>query len=140
MTRSRLWLLAVVPILALVIVATQHFALAQSSDSGSLRGFTGCGDLHEHYVKLAVASAQEEQYIEEEAADDEFDTDLPQTGGDGDAMADDSDGFEREEAAEEESSAPSDEGEVSETGTNVQERGVDESDIIKTDGTHFYIL
>ena len=35
---------------------------------------------------------------------------------------------------------PVDEGEVSETGTNIQERGVDESDIIKTDGTHFYIL
>ena len=31
-------------------------------------------------------------------------------------------------------------GRFSETGTNVQERGVDESDIIKTDGTHFYIL
>ena len=48
-----------------------------------------------------------------------------------------------EEEAEEEAVAEetaSDEGEVSETGTNVQERGVDESDIIKTDGTYFYIL
>ena len=135
MNRSRIWLLAVVPILALGIVATQHFALAQSSESGSLRGFTGCGDLHEHYVKLAVASAQEEQYIEEEEAVEDDVGPFPSTGADG------GDSIEREEAAEEAADeSAADEGEVSETGTNVQERGVDESDIIKTDGTHFYIL
>ena len=132
MIRSRLWLLAAAPILAVAIVATQHFALAHSSDSATLRGFATCGELHEHYVKLAVASAQEEQYAEEEEAEEE-------------AMADD--GALSQDSAEEGAAefpatggGPDDQGEVSETGTNVQERGVDESDIIKTDGTHFYIL
>lgn len=133
MIRSHLWLLAAVPILALAIVATQHFALAQNSESPRLRGFDSCGDLHRHYVRLSVASAQEDQYSEvEEEAEEE-------------AAADEDSFFDGET---EESSAefpatgggPEDEGEVSETGTNVQERGVDESDIIKTDGTYFYIL
>ncbi len=132
MIRSRLWLLAAAPILAVAIVATQHFALAHSSDSATLRGFATCGELHQHYVKLAVASAQDDQYAEEEEAEEE-------------AMADDgalSQGSAEEGAAEFPATGggPDDEGEVSETGTNVQERGVDESDIIKTDGTHFYIL
>ncbi len=43
-------------------------------------------------------------------------------------------------AAATQSSAPADQGEVSETGTNVQERGVDESDIVKTDGKYLYVL
>jgi uncharacterized secreted protein with C-terminal beta-propeller domain len=136
MTRSRLWLLAAVPILAVAIVATQHFAQAQTSDSATLRGFASCGELHEHYVTLSVASVQEDHFevdeeAEEEAMADDFS--FPQTGGDG---------FEEEDVAAEEAedSFAADEGEVSETGTNIQERGVDESDIIKTDGTHFYIL
>ena len=132
MTRSRLWLLAAVPILAAAIISTQHFVMAQSSDSPVLRGFNTCAELHDHYVELSVASAQEERFIEEEEAEE-------------DAMADDDAQFEDvadESAAEFPASGggPEDEGEVSETGTNVQERGVDESDIIKTDGTHFYIL
>lgn len=131
MTRSRLWLIVLVALLGVAIVATQHLALAQSTESPALRGFQTCGELHDHYVKLAVASAQEE-YVEEEAEEEE-------------AMADDDSfvGGETEESAAEfpaTGGGPDDEGEVSETGTNIQERGVDESDIIKTDGLHFYIL
>ena len=129
MTRTRLWLLAVAPILAVAIIATQHFVLAQTADSATLRGFKTCGDLHEHYVKLSLNPITEESYEEEEAEEE--------------AVADSEDSFasEEAEAVSDEAEAPaSDEGEVSETGTNVQERGVDESDIIKTDGTHFYIL
>ncbi|MCY4619334.1 MAG: beta-propeller domain-containing protein [Chloroflexi bacterium] len=135
MTRSRLWLLALAPILAVAIIATQHYVLADSTDSTDLRGFKTCGDLHEHYVKLSLNSITEQRYEdEEEAAADDF-NDFPATGADG------GDAIEREEAAQEEAEeTASDEGVVSETGTNVQERGVDESDIIKTDGTHFYIL
>ncbi|MDE2966731.1 MAG: beta-propeller domain-containing protein [Chloroflexota bacterium] len=127
MTRSRLWLLAIAPLLAVAVVATQHFALAQSSDSPTLRGFNTCSDLHEHYLQLSIASAKEERYIQDEFEAEE------------EAMADDADA-----SAEAEFPAtgggPDDEGEVSDTGTNIQERGVDESDIIKTDGTHFYVL
>lgn len=133
MTRSRLWLLALAPLLAVAVVATQHFALAQTSDSPSLRGFNSCAELHDHYVKLSVASAQEEQEVEEEeeeAAAEEDDGGFDDLGRGGDVAA--------EEAVAADEAA--DEGEVSETGTNIQERGVDESDIIKTDGAHFYIL
>ena len=46
---------------------------------------------------------------------------------------------EAEEAADE-SETLADEGERSETGTNIQVSGVDEPDVIKTDGQHFYVL
>ncbi len=136
MTRSRLWLLAIAPILIVSVLATQHFVLAQTSPS--IRSFASCGDLHAHYVKLAVEGLGQEQYEEEEGmlADEDSSSDFPATWGGRDEPA-------AEEEAEEEAVAEetaSDEGEVSETGTNVQERGVDESDIIKTDGTYFYIL
>ena len=45
---------------------------------------------------------------------------------------------EAEEAAEEE--AAEEGGERSDTGTNIQVSGVDEPDVIKTDGQHFYVL
>ena len=132
MTRSRLWLLAAVPILAVAIVATQHFALAQTTESAVLRGFQTCGELHDHYVKLAIASAQEEQVILEEAEQEE-------AAAEDDALFDDGAADSTAEFPAT-GGGPADEGEVSETGTNIQERGVDESDIVKTDGTHFYIL
>ncbi|MDE2891217.1 MAG: beta-propeller domain-containing protein [Chloroflexota bacterium] len=133
MTRSRLWMIALAPLLAVGVLATQHFALGQSSDPVALRGFESCAALHDHYVKLSLQSVQEEEYAEEQAAEeavaDQSDSGFPQSGAAEDSSA-------RDEAA----AVAADEGEVSETGTNVQERGVDESDIIKTDGTHFYIL
>ncbi len=132
MTRSRFWIIAIVPVLAIAVVATQHFAFAQSSDSAILRGFNGCAELHDHYVRLAVASAEEERYEEEAEAEEE-------AAFEEDAMADDS-GVGGDVEAPTTGTGPADEGEVSDTGTNIQERGVDESDIIKTDGTHFYIL
>ncbi len=134
MTRSRLLLVALAPLIAVGVLATQHFAFAQSGDSATLRGFTTCAELHEHYLKLSIQSAREDAYeveeeAEEEAMADDSDAGFPQTGGGPEAAA-----------GEDATSVPADQGEVSETGTNVQERGVDESDIIKTDGTHFYIL
>ncbi len=133
MTQSRLWLLALAPILAVAIIATQHYVLAHSTDSVQLRGFNTCEELHERYVELSLNSITEEQY-EDEAVADDFGP-FPAT------SVDDEDAIEREQAVEQEAEeTASDEGVVSETGTNVQERGVDESDIIKTDGTHFYIL
>ncbi len=135
MIRSLLWLLALAPLIAVGVLATQHLAVAQSDDSATLRGFSTCGELHDHYLKLSIQSAREDVYeVEEEAeeeamADDDADSGFPESGGSEEAVA-------REEAEV----GGADEGEVSETGTNVQERGVDESDIVKTDGTWFYIL
>ena len=133
MTRSRLWLIVLVALLGVAIVATQHLALAQSTESPALRGFQTCGELHEHYVRLAVASAQEDRYVEEEEEAEE------EAAAEEDALFDD---VAEDSAAELPATGggPEDEGEVSDTGTNIQERGVDESDIIKTDGLHFYIL
>lgn len=45
----------------------------------------------------------------------------------------------QEEAAQEEEQAE-ESGERSDTGTNIQVSGVDEPDVIKTDGEHFYVL
>ena len=132
MARSRLWIIAIAPVLAVAVVATQHFALAQSSEAPALRGFNSCAELHDHYLRLAVASAEEERYEEEAEAEEE-------AASEEDAMADDS-GVGGDVELPDTGTGPVDEGEVSETGTNIQERGVDESDIIKTDGTHFYIL
>ena len=131
MTRSRLWLLAIAPILAVAIVATQHFADAQSQTSPALRGFDTCAELHEHYMRLAEESAYEKEQVEyevEEQAEVEAMSEADVATREDDAFVEDA------------STSPSDDGEVSETGTNVQERGVDESDIIKTDGTYVYIL
>ena len=133
MTRTRLWLAALAALVAIAMVATQHFALAQTSEGPTLRSFNTCGELHEHYVRLAVASAQEDRYVEEEEEAEE------EAAAEEDALFDD---VAEDSAAELPATGggPEDEGEVSDTGTNIQERGVDESDIIKTDGSHFYIL
>ncbi|MDE2986727.1 MAG: beta-propeller domain-containing protein [Chloroflexota bacterium] len=119
--------------LTAAILATQHFALAQSTDSPTLRGFADCAALHDHYVRLAIASAQEEQVILEEEEQEE------EAFAEEDAMADDAP-LSGDAELPNTGTGPVDEGEVSDTGTNIQVRGVDESDIIKTDGMHFYIL
>ena len=124
--RRRRWFLAVVPLMIATIVAAQLFAFSGSAAARPLRGFSSCGDLLAFYQEQARQSQNGGPYygIEvQEAAEAEA------------AVT--------EEAVADESaaaSAPADQGEVSETGTNVQERGVDESDIIKTDGAYLYIL
>ncbi|MDE2744462.1 MAG: beta-propeller domain-containing protein [Chloroflexota bacterium] len=133
MIRSRLWLIVLVALLGVAVVATQHLALAQSTEAPALRRFNTCAELHDHYVRLAVASAEEERYEEEAVAEEE------EAAFEEDAMADDS-GVGGDAELPNTGTGPVDEGEVSDTGTNIQERGVDESDIIKTDGAHFYIL
>lgn len=140
MNRSRLWLIAVAPLLTVAIIATQHLAFAQSTSDPGLQGFSSCSELHQRYLELALAEAPPYHHFEEDSILDESAL-FPQTGG-GEEWEAEAEAAEEEVAAAEDSaeSAPGDGGEVSETGTNIQERGVDESDIIKTDGTHFYIL
>ena len=126
--RRRRWFLAVVPLMIAAIVAAQLFAFSGSAAARPLRGFSSCGDLLNYYQEQARRSQNDGPYygIEvQEAAEAEVQAATTE-----EAMADDS-------AA---TSAPADQGEISETGTNVQERGVDESDIIKTDGAYLYVL
>ena len=136
MTSRRPWILLALPLLAAVIAIPPLFAATGSAAATTLRGFSSCAELHAHYVEQSL-----EWYSSDPYADDVY----PQSG-----LSDDA-AWEEEEAAEEEAadvadaadavvSPPADEGETSETGTNVQERGVDESDIIKTDGTYIYVL
>ena len=140
MPRFRLWPITAAVLLASALVATQHFALADATASVALRGFESCEELHAHYVERA-RSATDDRYFDswetEEAEEEEAET------------AEAEEGMPENAPAEVESAvadsamsadAPVDLGETSETGTNVQERSVDESDIIKTDGSHFYIL
>ena len=121
--RRRRWFLAVVPLMIATIVAAQLFAFSGSAEARPLRGFSSCGNLLNYYQEQARRSQNDGPYygIEvQEAAETEAQAATTE-----EAVADDS-------AA----SAPADQGEISETGTNVQERGVDESDIIKTDGAY----
>ena len=143
MTRSRLWLLAAVPIIAALIVATDHFVGAHphhSADlSTDLRNFDNCDELHQHYLDVTELHPDEypdgivpfDKAVEEAAQEEEAEFAADEA----DAM-EDSATVESVEAEE----AVADGGEVSESGTNVQERGVDESDIIKTDGKYIYVL
>ncbi len=134
MTRSRLWLLAAVPIIAALIIATDHFVGAHPHHSIDLRSFDTCDDLHQHY--LDVTELLQDAPPFESVSDEAVQAEEAEFAADEDFMLDDSAAVESAEAEE----AIADEGEVSETGTNVQERGVDESDIIKTDGEYIYVL
>ena len=130
MRRRRRWLLAGLPALIVAVVAAQLFVLSGTAAAQPLRGFGSCDDLHAYYMEQARDSQERLRYgVEvEEAEEAASEESLPQSG-DATTASDD--------AAVPE---PADQGEVSETGTNVQERGVDESDIIKTDGEYIYVL
>ncbi|MXX79948.1 MAG: hypothetical protein F4Y69_02825 [Chloroflexi bacterium] len=122
----RRWLLLVAPAMAVALIAANLIVFTGSAEARPLRGFASCGELLAHYQDEARRSQTAERYdddiqVEEEAqeevAQDSAGAEFPATGG-----------------------GPDDGGEISETGTNVQERGVDESDIIKTDGAYLYVL
>ena len=125
------------PTLAVVLIVgallSVMVAQGQSEASpGTLRGFDSCAELHEHAKHLLVAEPRARPWT-------------PTPGVDEAAFEDDAVEEEQAEAAEDGDSsvaadAPADLGEVSVTGTNIQERGVDESDIIKTDGRYIYLL
>ncbi len=128
--RRRRWLLAGVPALIVAVVAAQLFAFGGTASAQPLRGFSSCDDLHAYYMERARDSLRQQYYYYEEveeAAEAEA------------AVAVEAESAEAT-SADAAKSAPADQGEVSETGTNVQERGVDESDIIKTDGKYLYVL
>ncbi len=124
----RRWLLLVTPILAAALIAANLIVFTGSAEARALRGFASCGDLLAHYQDQARRSQTQERYYEDGIEIEEAQAEAAE-----DVAAADS-------ATTTESSAPADEGEISESGTNVQERGVDESDIVKTDGAYLYVL
>ena len=137
MTPRRWWALATIPVLIVAIVVTQLLVATGSAATPALRGFTSCDELHDFFVERSLERASSDRdYIfaeEEEAAEEEATEETVVA----EAEAADVDAI----------SAPAsgggpveDRGETSETGTNVQERGVDEPDIIKTDGAYIYVL
>ena len=128
----RRWLLLTTPILAVALIAANLLVFTGSAQARPLRGFASCGELLEHYQEQARRSQMQERYYEEVV---EPEWEAQEEAADEEASADSADS-----ATATESSAPADAGEVSETGTNVQERGVDESDIVKTDGEYLYVL
>ena len=124
----RRWLLLTGPVLAVALIAANLIVFTSSAEARPLRGFDSCDELLTHYQDQARRSQTQDRYyddaiqVEEEAQQEAAE----------ESLAADSAG-----SAE---SAPADGGEISETGTNVQERGVDESDIFKTDGEYLYVL
>ncbi len=125
----RRWLLLTTPILAAALIAANLLVFTGSAQARPLRGFASCVELLEHYQEQARRSQMQERYYEEVG---EPEWEAQEEAAEEEASAD--------SATTTESSAPADQGEISDTGTNVQERGVDESDIVKTDGDYFYIL
>ena len=119
------------------LVAAALLTGGSARASSPLQGFANCTELHNYYKARAHDLInQRHDYIDEpwieveEAAEEEADADFADS-------AESAPSGEAETATEE---AVADDGEVSDSGTNVQERGVDESDIIKTDGQYLYIL
>ncbi len=121
------------------------FALIITIDGGSaqaapIRSFASCSDLLEYYRQQALqyddvygyATSEEDEWTEEEVEEEAME--------EAEVMEDDAMSVTVERQESSASSAPADGGEVSETGTNVQVRGVDESDIVKTDGQRVYVL
>ena len=128
--RRRRWFLAIVPLMIAALIVANLLVFTGSAAARPLRGFSSCGDLLAYYQEQARLAQDDGPYygIEvQEEAQAEAATEGPVAD---QAVAEDS-------AA---TSAPADQGEISETGTNVQERGVDESDIVKTDGAYLYVL
>lgn len=137
MLRRRPWLLTILPLLIATLIAGQLLLWGATTSAQSLSTFSSCTDLLQYFraqqrdaidqqTDFLGDFGDEDDSVQQDAAafDDAFDA----------AAATESVG---PDAAQ---SAPSDGGDVSETGTNVQERGVDEADIIKSDGRYLYIL
>ena len=130
---GRRWLLFAAPILAAALIAANLVIFTGAAEARPLRGFASCGELLEHYQEQARRTQSgQDRFLDEEIEVEQAAQEEAAVDAESDALT--------EDAASTAESAPADEGEVSDTGTNVQERGVDESDIIKTDGVHFYIL
>ncbi|MHC4611642.1 MAG: beta-propeller domain-containing protein, partial [Planctomycetota bacterium] len=85
--------------------------------------------------------SQNSRYAERVGLDDGFFDAEPVTGEEGDAALDadgGATGAEGEGEGEGEGSAPPEDGDFS--GTTIQEEGVDEADVVKTDGTYLYVI
>ena len=132
----RRWLLAAAPLLAVTLIAANLVAFSESAAARPLRGFSSCGDLLSHYQdEMRRAQAMQDRYY---GVDEEQVEQSAEEQAEFESIA--SDGAATEESGSSGAPAPSDGGDVSASGTNVQERGVDETDIFKTDGKYLYVL
>lgn len=116
------YLIMAVAVLALGVFIALPIVAVDRAGAAPLAPAGGCGDLLDYFREAARGgfgsgyAAEEVQESEEQAA------------------------VSSEAAADGASGAPADLGARSETGTNVQVAGVDESDIIKTRGRFIYVL
>ncbi len=135
--RPNRWLLVAAPLLAAALIAANLLAFTESVSARPLRGFSSCADLLAHYqAEMRRAQTMQDPYYGDEETSEQEQTQSVAA-----EQADEA--FEEWASSESDSAgtaAPSDRGDVSATGTNVQERGVDETDIIKTDGKYLYVL
>ena len=133
--RRRLPLALLVPAILIAAALAVPALIADRAAAAPLAPAAGCGDLLDYFREAARDRlglwygevAEESEESEEEASSAVV---MPAAVASADEAS----------AAEAEAAAPADLGERSETGTNVQVAGVDESDIIKTAGGYIYIL
>ena len=118
MTRvHRRWIAFAAPLLALA-AALPLFAMNGAAAMAPLQSFESCDALADHYRGQTLRA-----YSGHDSEDLEPQEEAEQAAGEAFVPA-----------------APADQGATSETGTNVQVLGVDESDIVKTDGAYIYLL
>ena len=141
LTSNRRWLWSL-PLVGALIVSLVAGALLSSrsiSASTPLHGFESCADLRVYYQDRARAlSNRYDNYNKE--AQEEAAVEEAQSDSDSVSASDTEPPMPQASAADAEGDAIADGGAISESGTNVQERGVDEPDIIKTDGSYLYVL
>ena len=121
---------------AFVVALTIVGALIGTADrlqAGAIAPAQGCGDLLD-YFRSQVGDWYGHDDDEEIRIDEGDFIEAAQES----AIADD--GAEPSASGGGDESAPADEGSRSKTGTNIQVAGVDESDIVKTDGEFIYVL
>ncbi len=123
MNRTLIARLALSPLLALSLAACNEGRVspdpAGSSASAKLSRFADCDDMRLYLTRAWTETLVESRYSY-------YRWDMPMAEGDLEAGGDDGSG--------------GDEGPDSYSETNTQEQGVDEPDIVKTDGEHIYVL
>ncbi len=116
----------------LVLIALTAAAFVPVSGAAAQTA-EGCGELLEVY---RAAAEQERDFFDDDVFDDDV-WDVAEEQADAQAEGD---ALPAVGGADESSAPPQDLGERSETGTNIQVAGVDESDLVKTNGSEIFIV
>ena len=135
-----------VPLLLLSILGMTVFActddIAQVAEEPPTQSTTDSATTRQAVAaKQSDAEAQQSDQTEQQTAMQETSDEQSQASEEQEVEYQEQEEEAAEESMEEEEEAQAGEsGERSDTGTNVQVSGVDEPDVIKTDGEHFYVL